>query len=52
MKDIVIVSYGGRLDDGGVGKEALVGRRKGDTGWLDDGIVEGRYEYRRNLNMK
>lgn len=38
------MSYGGRADDGGVGRETLVGQRKGGIGWLDGGIVRVRNE--------
>lgn len=40
MKDIVIVSYGGRVDDRGVGRDALVGQMNGGIGWLDGEITE------------
>lgn len=38
------MSYGGRTDDAGVGRETLIRRRKSDNGWLNGKIVEVKNE--------
>lgn len=44
IKDIMIVRYGGRTNNRGVGREVLIGQRKGGSCWLDGEIVEVKYE--------
>lgn len=44
MKHIVILSYGGRANNIGVGSETLIEWRKDDTNLLDGVIVEVRPE--------
>lgn len=52
MKDIVIMSYDERTDDGGVGRETLVGQRKGGTGQLDSEIIEMKSEVQEKLKYE
>lgn len=46
------MSYGGRVDNRGVGREALVGHKKGNTSQLDGRIIEVRSRIQKKIKYE